>query len=90
VATDIIVAYEIGCFFFEVDGEKTPPLVIFHESSLAGPCSYKQIEEIQGVQGRRRHLKTKKRNKRTQGKGRLATEANRTPSGGQRLKGQSL
>jgi hypothetical protein len=80
VATDIIVAYEIGCFFFEVDGEKTPPLVIFHESSLAGPCSYKQIEGDTGVQGRRRHLKKRKKKQKNTREG--EGQHNRTPSGG--------
>jgi hypothetical protein len=29
-------------------GNKSPPLVAFHESSLEGPCSYKQLERNTG------------------------------------------
>ena len=41
----IFPAYQYTVFF-EVDGRKTPPLLYSIESSLAGPCSYNQIEEI--------------------------------------------
>jgi hypothetical protein len=39
-----------GSFFFEVDGEKFPPLLIFDESSLAVPC-YKHVNNENCVVG---------------------------------------
>jgi hypothetical protein len=44
-------------FFSRLTGGKSPPLVIFHESSLAGPCSYNRYGEIHGDT---REKKTKK------------------------------
>jgi hypothetical protein len=43
-------------------GGKFPPLVIFHKSSLAGPCFYNRCGEIHGDTGEKKTIKIQKKN----------------------------